>query len=183
MMIPKMLAKFTSFVILLTVLACSGNEEIFQPQSFDELPGHTMALVEGTVQADFSEQHFRDKGVNLVYFPGFTDGMIAVRQGRADVLFANLLMTFNDAFKDQHLKVCKVVNELVADTGYGIRKGNDGLKKELDYFLDSLITAGALQEKEDRWLSDPDADPHQFLRIDPAPANPTGEGRLLPPSS
>ena len=86
---------------------------------------------------------------------------------------------FNDAFKDQHLKVCKEVNELVAETGFGIRKGNDMLKKELDYFLDSLITAGALKEKEDRWLSDLDADPHQFIRIDPAPANPTGEGKLL----
>lgn len=94
-----------------------------------------------------------------MYYPGFTDGMIAVRQGRADVPFANLLMTFNDAFKEQHLKICKEVDELVAETGYGIRKGNDGLKNELDSFLDSLITAGALKEKEDRWLSDPDADP------------------------
>ena len=104
----------SSFVILLTVLACSGNEEIFQPQSFDELPGHTMALVEGTVQADFSEQHFRDKGVNLVYFPGFTDGMIAVRQGRADVLFANLLMN-----------ILKPYRPLIADITYS----------ELDYRL------------------------------------------------
>ncbi len=170
---------FSSLIILFTVLACTGNEEIFQPQSFDELPGHTMALLEGSAQADFAEQHFRDRGVNLVYFPGFTDGMIAVRQGRADVLFANQLMTFNDAFKDQHLKICMLVNELVAETGYGIKKGNDGLRNELDYFLDSLITAGALKEKEDRWLSDPDADPHQLLRFDPIPANPTEEGKLL----
>ena len=170
---------FSPLFIFFTVLACTGGEEFFQPQSFDELPGHTMALMEGSAQADFAERHFRDRGVNLVYYPGFTDGMIAVRQGRADVLFANLLMTFNDAFKEQHLKICKEVDELVAETGYGIRKGNDGLKNELDSFLDSLITAGALKEKEDRWLSDPDADPHKFLRIDPAPANPTEEGRLL----
>ena len=64
-------------------------------------------------------------------------------------------MTFNDSFKDQHLKVCKEVDELVAETGYGIKKGNEGLKNELDIFLDSLITAGALKEKGDRWLSNP----------------------------
>lgn len=136
---------FSSLIILLSVLACTGNGEVFQPQSFDELPGHTMALVEGTVQADFAEQHFRDKGVNLVYFPGFTDAMIAVRQGRADVLFANLLMTYNDAFKDRHLKICREVDELVAETGYGIKKGNDKLRNELNDFLDSLITAGAIR--------------------------------------
>lgn len=170
---------FSSLIILIAALACTRSEEIFQPQSLDELPGHTMAVVEGSVQAEYAERHLRDRGVNLVYYPGFTDGMIAVRQGRADVLFANLLMTFNDAFKDQHLKVCKEVDEIVAGIGYGIKKGNDGLRSELNVFLDSLIAAGALKEKEDRWLSDPDADPHKHLRINPAPANPTEEGRLL----
>lgn len=173
------LRTFSSLIILFTALACTRSGEIYQPQSFDELPGHTMALMEGSVQADFAEQHFRDKGVNLVYYPGFTDGMIAVRQGRADVLFANLLMTYNDAFKEQRLKICKVVDEIVADTGYGIKKGNEELKRELNTFLDSLITAGAIKEKEERWLSNPDADPRSLLRIEPMPANPTGEGKLL----
>lgn len=175
----RLLRIFSTFFILVFALACSRSEEVFQPQSFDELPGHTMALLEGSVQADFAEHNFRDKGVNLVYFPDFTDGMIAVRQGRADVLFANMLMTFNDAFREQHLKICREVNELAAETGFGIKKGNVELKNELDVFLDSLIKAGSLIEMEERWMSDPDADPHTLLRFDPAPANPTGEGKLL----
>lgn len=169
----------STLIIFASVLGCTRSEEVFQPRSFDELPGHTMALLEGSAQAEFAEQHFKDKGVNLVYFPGFTDGMIAVRQGRADVLFANMLMTFNEAFKEQHLKICREVDELVAETGFGIKKGNVELKEELDIFLDSLITAGALKEKEERWMSNPDADPHTLLRIDPAPADPTGNGKLL----
>ncbi|MCQ2178451.1 MAG: ABC transporter permease subunit [Bacteroidales bacterium] len=175
----RLLETFSTLLIVIASLACTRTEEVFQPQSFDELPGHTMALMEGSAQAEYAELHFRDKGVNLVYFPGFTDGMIAVRQNRADVLFANLLMTYNDAFKEQHLKICRVVDELVADTGYGIKKGNDALKNELNTFLDSLITAGALKEKEERWLSDPDTDPHDLLRFEPIPANPSGEGKLL----
>lgn len=171
--------KHLSFLLCIVAVSCGSEETAFQPQSFDELPGHTMALMEGSAQAEYAEEHCRDKGVNLVYFPSFTDGMIAVRKNRADVLFANRLMTFNDAFKEQHLKVCHVVKEIVADTGYGIRKGNDGLRRELNEFLDSLIASGGIQELEERWLSDPDADLRSKIRIAPIPANPAGEGRVL----
>ena len=176
------MSHFTKCILLLLLFACAACEkdkEVFQPQSFEELSGHTMALMEGTVQADYAEKHCRNNGVELVYFPGFTDGLIAVRQGRADVLFANRLMTFNDAFKDQHLKICHIVKEIVAETGFGIRKGNDGLRYELNAFLDSLTVSGSLMEIEERWLSDPDADPHTKLRIEPVSANPVGDGKVL----
>lgn len=51
MMIPKMLAKFTSFVILLTVLACSGNEEISEELSLSIVRGMSHKITE-TVTAE-----------------------------------------------------------------------------------------------------------------------------------
>ena len=58
-----------SFIILVAALACTRNEEIFQPQSFDDLPGHTMALVEGSAQAEFAERHLRDRDVPTSFSP------------------------------------------------------------------------------------------------------------------
>lgn len=168
------------FLICLFPLAsCSVKKEVYEPKSLDELTGHKLGLMEGSVQASYAEANLKDKGVELVYFPSIPDGLMAVRQGAADVFFGNPLATFNEAFKSQHMKICLNVEEIEALTGYGLKKGNDGLRNELDSFIDKLKNSGELDEILSRWLSPDNTDFHDTYRLDPIPSIPSGKGKIL----
>lgn len=167
------------WALFLALISCSKSDDSFFPQSFEDLEGHRMAIMEGSVQADYSEAHLRDKGVTLIYYPNFADAMLAVRQGKADLVFSNIMATFNEAFQKQHLTISHAVDEIDAPIGFGVKKGNDALREELNAFIDSLKQCGSDREIFDRWLSSANTDFHDTYRIDPVPANPTGEGKIL----
>lgn len=170
---------FIFLICLLSLASCNVKKEVYEPKSLDELTGHKLGLMEGSVQASYAEANLKDKGVELVYFPSIPDGLMAVRQGAADVFFGNPLATFNEAFKSQHMKICLNVEEIEALTGYGLKKGNDGLRNELDSFIDKLKDSGELDEILSRWLSPDNTDFHDTYRLDPIPSIPSGKGKIL----
>jgi len=177
MKIKKSLSIF--LLCLLPVVSCSKKKDVYEPHSLDELVGHKLGLMEGSVQASYAEANLKDKGVELLYFPSIPDGLMAVRQGAADVFFGNPLATFNEAFKSQHMKISLTVEEIEAKTGYGLKKGNGELRNELDSFIDKLKDNGELDEILSRWLSPDNTDFHDTYRLDPIPSVPSGEGKVL----
>jgi len=164
---------------LLSAISCSKKAEAFEPQSMDELVGHKLGLMEGSVQAAYAEANLKERGVELVYCPSIPDGLMAVRQGTADVFFGNPLATFNEAFKSQHMKICLLFDEIEANTAFGLKKGNDALRTDLDSFIDSLKTSGKMEEILDRWLSTENTDFHDTYRLDPVPSVPSEGGNIL----
>lgn len=74
---------------LLTVffVSCDENREAYAPQSIEEFKGHTVCVMEGSIQQDYALSHLGDKDVKYLSLSNSTDCMAMVSQGKADVFF------------------------------------------------------------------------------------------------
>jgi len=167
------------FVALAGFASCGSHRDVYEPHSMEELSGHTVALMEGSVQADYAQANLMDKNITFAYYPSMTDCMLSVRQGKTDVYFGNDLISFNQAFRDQHMKICHKVTEINAPTAFAVKKGNDKLRLELNAFIDSLKMTGEFDEICNRWLNPDNTDFHDTYRIEPIPADPIDETNVL----
>jgi len=159
--------------------SCSSGDEVYYPQSMDDLTGHNVAIMEGSVQADYAQAHLMDKGISFFYYPSITDCMLSVKQGKTDVYFGNDLITFNEAFREQHLRISYLAKEIYAPAAYGVKKGRPELLSELNACIDSLEKCGSLKEINERWLDPSNTDFHDTYRYEPIPANPSNTEKVL----
>jgi len=164
---------------LLTVIGCERQEQIFEPHSYEDLRGHTISILEGSVQQDIANNELKDFDINAVYFNNVTDCMLAVRQGKAEMFFGCDIQAFNEAFKEQHLKVCHIIDDFKMPFAFGVKKGNTELLGKCNDFIDSLKRSGELDEIHDRWFKPTDNGYHECIKIEPAPTDPGTEENVL----
>jgi len=168
-----------TLVTALLVISCTPNETSYEPQNFDDLIGHNVSMMEGSVMHDYCLKHLADVGIEYSYYPGVTDCMLAVRQGKSDVFFGADVQAYNEAFKEQHLRICHYADEVSAPIGYVVKKGNSVLKSRMDSFIDSLSVSGELKEAVDRWWDINNTDFHNCIKWAPIPSEPEESDNLL----
>jgi len=171
--------KVILLVLASLALSCSSEESLYEPQNFDDLVGHKVSLLEGSVMHDYCLKHLTDVGIEYSYYPGATDCMLAVRQGRSDVFFGANVQAYNEAFKNQNLRICHYADEVSAPIGFVVKKGNSALKSKMDSFIDSLSVNGELKDAVDRWFDMNNTDYHDCVKYAPIPPEPEESDNIL----
>lgn len=166
-------------VALCLLASCQKEEKAFVPQSFDDLKGHTVCVLEGSIQQDYAMAHVKQGDVNFVFFPGATDCMLAVNQGKADVFFGADLYAYNEAFHRQNLKICHLTPECGGPIAFGVKKENMTLAGDMDTFEDSLNQCGQLKKIVSRWFNPDNTDFHDCVKIAPTEGKVSGKDKIL----
>lgn len=166
-------------VILAALSGCGEEKEKFFPQSFEEVKGKTVCVMEGSYQQDYALSHLEDKSINFTSYGNSTDCMMAINQGKADVFFGSDLYAYNDAFHRQHLKISSIVKGMEAPIAFGIKKGNDALTNDYNAFQDSLDNCGQLKEIVGRWFNPNNTDYHNCVVIPPTDGIPEKGAKTL----
>lgn len=163
---------FILLSVSLLFLSCSSKERKRpEPQSFEELSGLRVCLMEGSIEQDYSYQYLMDKDIEFSCYPGISDCLLAVKQNKADVYFGADYQAFNQAFKENNMKICHRVTEIDAPFAFCLDKKQDKLLEDLNVFIDSLKLSGELQEMDKRWFNESNTDFHDCIKIPPVPAD------------
>ena len=176
-----MKSRISSILLILAFLAlsCQREQELFDPQSYDDLTGHVVCLLEGSAHTVYADKYLKDKGITFTLFPSISDCMLAVRQNKADMFFGADMNAYTDAFREQHLRISHIVPDLDLPVGFGVSKENTLLKEQCNHYLDSISLNGGLKEISDRWINPDNTDFHDVIRIDPIPAEPKNADKVL----
>ena len=189
--------KSSFHILILPLLAClllagcTEKPQVYNPQSYDELKGHVVCYLEGSIQQDYALNKLKDRGITFVSYGNATDCMLALNEGKADVFFGASLYAYNDAFHRQHLKVGKLLDDIDAPYAFGVKKGNVRLTADINAFQDSLAQCGKMQEIIDRWFDTNNTDFHNCVKVEPTngkvrsgqPALRLGISGVKPPTS
>ena len=169
------------FAMAMLFSSCDNKKEVYNPQTYDELKGHTVCYLEGSIQQDYALNYLKDRGINFVSYGDATDCMLALNEGKADVFFGASLYAYNDAFHRQHLKVGKLLDDIDAPYAFGVKKGNTRLTEDINAFQDSLAATGEMQKIIDRWFDVNNTDFHSCVVVEPTDGKPVkgNNGRIL----
>lgn len=170
---------YVLFLLALMTMSCQREHELYDPQSYDDLTGHVVCLLEGSAHTDYAQKHLMDKGITFTFFPSVSDCMLAVRQNKAEMFFGADMNAYTEAFREQHLRISHIVPDLDLPVGFGVNKENTLLKEQCNHYLDSIIATGGLKEISDRWINPDNTDFHDVIRIDPIPADPKTTDKVL----
>lgn len=169
-------------LLLITVASlwgCAEERKTFIPQSFADLDGHTVCVLEGSMQQDYALKHLNDGKIHFTSFGSSTDCMVVTEQGKADAFFGSVLNAYNDAFRRHHLKIACDIDEMTAAIAMSVKKNNDVLAKDYNAFQDSLEALGELQRITDRWFNPDNTDFHNCIVIPPTNGKPDKDARVL----
>ena len=166
------------FTLILTT-GCEQNKPHFEPKEYDDLSGHTVCVLEGSIQQDYAMAHLKNRGIDFVIYGNATDCMLALNTGKADVFFGASLYAYNENFHRQHLTTSVLLDDIDAPFAFGVKKGNTLLLNDLNTFQDSISKVGLMRQIIDRWFDEKNTDFHSCVKIEPTTGKPSGKGRVL----
>ncbi len=172
------LLRIILLVAIFITISCT-EQDVFEPQSYEELEGHTVTAMEGSIQQDMIIRDLKNLDINPLYFTNITDCMLAIRNGKADVFFGSDIQAYNEAFKEQHLKICCYLEDLVTPFAFGVKKGNTEILTKCNNFIDSLKATGELDEIYHRWFKPTTNGYHECIVIDPISPDPGTDEDVL----
>ena len=163
------------------MVGCGKKTDTYAPRGLDELSGHTVCCIEGSIQQEYVTKHLQGRGINLITYPSGTDCLLALKNGKADVFFAGSLFTYNEGFKRQNMKVSAWLKDIQCPVALGIRKDDSRLLDDFNAFEDSLYKAGVIDDIRARWLNPDNTDFHNSVRIPPTSGKVSGipENKVL----
>lgn len=164
---------------MLTIASCDDKREAYMPRNFEDFKGHTICVLQGSMQQDYAMKHLNDNETKFVAFGSSTDCMAALALGKADAFFASSLHAYNEAFRRQHLKISALAENMDTPIAMGFKKGNDALVNDYNAFQDSLERSGELKRIVDKWFNPNNTDFHDCVVIPPTAAKPTTETKVL----
>ncbi len=173
----KKLLLLTALIPLLT--ACSTKVEPFWPQSFEELKGHKVALLEGSGQQAYCMSVWKDAGIEFQCYPSRTDALTAVVQNKADVAVTSESEAFDEMFRRMNLTMSHRIPELRFDIGFAAKKGNSSLVQELSQVIDSLKADGTIDDMLERWMDPDKIDLRQNMVLPPISPQPERTDKVL----
>ena len=147
--------------------AQQDGDDIFRPEDF---AGKTFAVITGSIWDSILAEYIPD--ATPVYFNGYTESVMALRQGRVDATFTSIALSprFSAMYPD-----LKVLHPPVQEVECAFVFGKDKtlLRESFNAFLQELEADGTYADMEMRWM--------QNVESPPMPEIPTsGEnGRLL----
>lgn len=118
--------------------------------SQDELAGHRVGVVQGTLQETYAIEHFTES--KLVKFPDNNTAVAALNSGTIDAHF----LDFESAklYFEQYDDLVKVENipSFDAPAGFAVAKNNDALEKALNKALHEVMEDGTWKELHEKWF-------------------------------
>lgn len=172
----RQLLRLSLFLAVIALTACNKEKETYIPKDFDDFKGHTVCVLEGSIQQDYVMSHMNDGSTKFVTFVSSTDCMVAMNQGKADVFFGAELYAYNEAFHRQHLKISALLDAIDAPVAMGFKKGNNTLTDDYNAFQDSLTESGELKRIVERWFSPDNTDFHNCIVLPPTDGKASSNG-------
>lgn len=161
------LVTLSLLLIAMAVGSCTEEKATYRPKTLKDFEGHTICVLEGSMQQDYVMSHMNDDKTKFITFASSTDCMVATNQGKADAFFGASLYAYNEAFHRQHLMISAEVDDIDAPVAFGFKKGNDELTDDYNAFQDSLENAGELIKMVERWFNPENTDFHNCVTITP----------------
>lgn len=133
------------FVLAIFLVSCNEKSENYAPKSIDELEGHTVCVLEGSIQQDYALSHAGDKNITFLSLASSTDCMAMLSQGKADVFFGADLYAYNEAFHRQNLKICAVLD--VIEAHFCLKLGIQSQSFKLQLILEEILMETACDSR------------------------------------
>jgi polar amino acid transport system substrate-binding protein len=113
-----------------------------------DLSGLTISMTAGNY---YDEKYSSREDVTLFRVNSETDGIQAIRQGMADVFVTDDVSISPETCSQWGIRLA-FVGEESFDVAFALRKGNEGLREELNRFLTQSKTDGTLSAVIDHWI-------------------------------
>ncbi|MCQ2127231.1 MAG: ABC transporter permease subunit [Bacteroidaceae bacterium] len=130
------------------------KERMSQPErpeiaSVNDMPGHSVAVMTGSVQDLYASEHF--KGSRVLRVSSTSDATLAVESGTADAaMLSACQVPFITAAMPDLVCICDTMEPI--PVGVAFNKERQDLRMRFNAFLDSLKNCGALAQMIDEWL-------------------------------
>lgn len=139
--------------------SCSRDHSIRQLQSEADLNGLTISTSAGNY---YDNKYSRQEGITILRVNSEADGILAVRQGLADVHVTDEVAFTPETRKQLGIKMA-FRGEEAFDVAFALRKGDRLLREQLDRFISESKADGSIDAIIAHWLEGA-----------PAPAMPQG---------
>ena len=117
--------------------------------SVNDMPGHSVAVMAGSVQDLYATEHFRDS--RIMRLASTSDVTLAVESGMSDAaLLSTCQVPFITAVMPDLECVCDTMEPI--PVGVAFNKGRLDLRLQFNAFLDSLRKCGSLDMMIGEWL-------------------------------
>jgi lysine/arginine/ornithine transport system substrate-binding protein len=143
---------FTNPVYVTPAQLVARKGSKLQPTT-ESLSGHSVGVLQGSIQEQYAKQMWATKGVNIVSYPTQDAAYADLVSGRVDATFvdassASLGFLNQPVGKDFAFAGDPVKDEKVIGSGVGlaVRKGNDGLRDALNEAFVELKRNGTYQQ-------------------------------------
>lgn len=138
------------------LVARKGSDIDDSPAS---LKGRRVGTLQGSVQADYARQHWRDEGVKLVFYGEITQAFVDLKAGRLDAAFVEQPTAstgFLDKPEGQDFEfVGKPFSKdptLNNDVAMGLRKGSDELRDSLNRVIAEMQRDGTIEKLSKKYF-------------------------------
>lgn len=145
----------TRRLLLLLAVAVLGlsscrhqNSTIIELKSEDDLSGLTVSCTAGNY---YERKYSLRQDVKVFATSSEADAVQAVRQGLADVFVSDEVALTEERLKELGMK-CALRGDEAFDVAFGIRKGNDKFRAELNKFIASSREDGTLDAVITHWI-------------------------------
>lgn len=168
--------------VLMAVLLCScgkGSGEEFIPQSMDDLNGHTLACILGSIHDVVLTNTNPD--INLMRMSATPDLMAAVQSGAAEFCIVDSVMLVGIDLKQRGMDIA-LSGLFRGNVATAFQKTTEGDRLRMQYneFLKELTESGQLEDMKNRWFDAasqvmpdiPEPTEGQVIRLGTDPANP-----------
>lgn len=147
------------FILSLSILSCRETSKepdlLKAPRKIEDIKGHKIAVITGSVQdMKLSELGYGDDLVRLGSVP---DGIVSLTSGTSD-----FLITDSAAVLGSRISKSGIVSLFswgsFGECGFGLRKGDGELLKELDRFIIEMKADGRYDNLYSKWFNEDSAD-------------------------
>jgi len=147
---------FYIFLLSLCMVAlgsCARSEKDKPTQeiatSADQIPGHKVACIRGSLQ-DLMLTQF--EGVEVVRLGTAAELLLALEQGTADYVMMDSLFIIGSRNEERNIFCCFTMELCSGNAGFGFRKTDVELCNRMNYFMDSIRQRGICDEMRRRWV-------------------------------
>jgi len=130
-------------------LLVSAKSAIRSIQEADQ-PGKIIAVKKGTTGQTYAAEHL--KNAKVLVLDKEAACVLEVTQGKADAFIYDQMSVFKNWQRNQETTRALLVPFRQESWAVAVRKGNDGLLKQVNAFLTDYRSHGGFEKLGDRWL-------------------------------
>ena len=148
----KQAIAFTAPIYVVPIQMVAKKDSALQPNAAS-LKGKRLGVQQGTSQEDYAKKYWATAGVNIISYPEQNEVFMALAAGRLDAALQETQTAQDDFLKQPQGADFTFVGQPLKDdetlgkgTGFGLRKSDTTLTKQVDQTLTGMKVDGTLRQ-------------------------------------